>query len=342
VAPVIKSARTFLIAAAALASVATPAAGAFEIHAHRGGTLGAGHAVGYENSLSLFKGAVAISGADVVELDVHVSKDDVPFVMHDATLDRTTDCTGLVTEHTAAELDACNIDLLGSGDQTAVIEGAEHPPVPRLAAVLAWAGSTRTPLNVEINHYPTEPDYDAKPNFAATELDALDASGIPKRRLLIQSFLPSNLDPARARGYRTALITFDFAEANALEAAKAGGYDVLEPQWPLKSPKQFVKEAHAAGKRVIPFTVNTRAGVRDAIRAGADGVITDDPIVARVALRCETAGRRLAAATRRLDAARAAARRAQGPRTARRLEAAQRAHAAAARHRKRACASLDQ
>src|SRR3954468_4670840 len=243
----------------AAAAAATPAAQAVELHAHRGGTLSNGTPVEYENSLSAFKTAPGRRAA-VVELDVHVSSDGVPFAMHDGTLDRTTDCTGAVADHTAAELDACHIDRLGSAG---VFKEAPRStePVPRLAAVLSWAKDAGARLNIEINHYPTEESFDPGPGFVNAELDAIDASGIPKSRILMQSFLPANLDLAKQRGYRTALITFEGANAQALSLAKKGGYDVLEPQWPPKSPSAFVKQAQAAKRQVIPWTIDKRSEV---------------------------------------------------------------------------------
>ena len=97
--------RHLALAAVAFAATA-PSAYAIDLHAHRGGGLEDGTPIAYENSLSAFKGAPG-RGADVVELDVHVSNDGVPFVMHDGTLDRTTDCSGPVADHTAAEIDGC-------------------------------------------------------------------------------------------------------------------------------------------------------------------------------------------------------------------------------------------
>src|SRR5439155_1619698 len=178
--------RQLVLAAAALAAMA-PSAFAIDLHAHRGGGLDNGTPVAFENSLSAFKAAPG-RGADVVELDVHVSNAGVR-------------------------------------------------------------------LNVEINHYPTEPSYDPGPGFVNAELDTIDASGIPKSQILLQSFLPANLDPARQRGYRTALITFSGANDQALSLAQKGGYEVLEPEWPVENARAFVKNAHAAGREVIPWTI---------------------------------------------------------------------------------------
>src|SRR4051794_17936325 len=296
--------RHLAITAAAIAAAA-PSAQAIDLHAHRGGALANGAPVAYENSLSAFKTAPG-RGARVVELDVHVSKDGVPFVMHDGTLDRTTDCTGAVADHTAAELDACHIDRLGSADVFKEAPGSTEP-VPRLAAVLSWAKDAGARLNIEINHYPTEESFDPGPGFVNAELDTIDASGIPKSRILMQSFLPANLDLAKQRGYRTALITFEGANAQALSLAKKGGYDVLEPQWPVKDARAFVKQAHAAKRQVIPWTIDKRSDVIAAAGAGVDGIITDDLPVARAGLKCFAAEQSLKAARAALKKAKTAA-----------------------------------
>ena len=327
------------LALALLAAAAAPASGAgFEVHAHRGGTLSGGVPKTPENSLTAF-GAAIPAGADVVELDTHVTSDGVPFAMHDGDLDRTTDCTGAVAEHTAAEVDACHVDILGTTDVFTQAPGSTEP-VPRLAAVLDWAKGAGAKLNIELNYYPTERTYGKTPNFVAQVLDAIDASGIPKSRLLIQSFLPSNIDPAKARGFRTAIVTFDFANASAVDTAEKGGYDVVEPQWPVDAA--FVKRAHAAGKRVIPFTVDRREDVMAVRTAGADGVISNDPSVAAAAVRCVDARTKVKQAARSLRAARAAAGRARGTRqrrsAARRVKSAKRKLAKARAAAKRACA----
>jgi glycerophosphoryl diester phosphodiesterase len=277
----------------------------------------------------------------VVELDVHVSEDGVPFVMHDGTLDRTTDCEGPAADASAAKLDSCHVDLLGSTDVFKSAPGSNES-VPRLAEVLRWAIQSGARLNIEINYYPNEPSFDPNSSFVEDELDTIDRSGIPKSQVLMQSFLPSNLDPAEARGYQTALITFQGANAQALSLAQAGGYDVLEPQWPVENAAAFVRQAHAAGRTVVPYTLDTRRQVMDARAAGVDGVITDDLPRAKAALRCYPADVKYKAAKRKLAAAKAAAKRAKGKeakkRAARKVKAAEAALKKARRARARACA----
>lgn len=75
-----------------------------EIIAHRGG-----EDVGPEHTLKTLRKAIKL-GADAVEVDVRFTKDDVPVLMHDTTLDRTTDCDGRVREYTRRELRDCDVD----------------------------------------------------------------------------------------------------------------------------------------------------------------------------------------------------------------------------------------
>lgn len=332
--------RLALLLACLASAAAAPAADALDIHAHRGGTLSYGKPVRFENSLSAFRSA-PFRRADVVELDVHVSKDGVPFVMHDGTLERTTDCTGPVADHTAAELDKCHIVILGTNDVFKRVP-ASTERVPRLAAVLRWAKPRGVRLNVEINHYPNEPSFDPTDRFVTAELDTIDASGIPKKQILLQSFLPDNLTPAKQRGYRTALITFAGAQGQAIALAQQGGFEVLEPQWPVQDAAAFVKRAHEAGKRVVPFTLDKPADVVAARAAGVDGIITDDPPLAVSALRCDDADRVLRAALKRYKAAQAALKHAKKPMDKKRARARVKAEgkklAKAKRARAKACA----
>jgi glycerophosphoryl diester phosphodiesterase len=244
-----------------------------------------------------------------------------------------------VADQTARQVGKCHIDIVGTNDAFRRAPGSKER-VPRLAAVLRWAKKRGARLNVEINHYPTEPSFDPTSRFVTAELDAIAASHIPKRLILIQSFLPANLAPARKRGYRTALITFSGSNGQALAIARSEGIPVIEPQWPVD--RAFVKRAHAAGRKVIPYTLGKRSELRAAAAAGVDGVISDDPTRARRTLRCFGAGRRYRAARRELAAAQRALKNAKDPaakrRAAARVKTAQRKVGKTRRVRRRACA----
>ena len=266
----------------ALALPAPAALAAAEIHAHRGGTLAEGVPVTPENSMTAFRNAVAIE-ADVVELDTKLTKDGVPVIMHDATLDRTTTCSGPVNARTAAELGSCFIDILGTTANFVPVPGATEP-IPTLAEVLEWANAEGVRLNLEIKNAPTDADFDLTPRFATAVLDAVEASGIPKSQVLIQSFWPLNLDFAQLRGFDTSLLTLGPLNEGGILYGTARLYDWVSPQWPPLEPSTYVTLAHTLGKKITPYTLNTAATIGAAGAAGVDAVITDDPPLAQQVL----------------------------------------------------------
>ena len=276
------SVRLALVAIASVLALVPPAQAAVEIQAHRGGPIEAGTAVQPEDSQPAFDRSDSI-GADVVELDAKLSSDRVAFVIHDATLDRTTDCTGQVAQKTAAELAQCRVDTIGTDSKIKQVTGSTVAP-PKLADVLAWAKANRVRLNLEIKNQPTDPDYDPTPGFATAIIDTVTASGIARDQVLIQSFWPPNIDIAEAAGYRTALLTLQGSQNGAIESAQARGYDVISPAWPIPSAADFVRRAHAAKKQVIPYTFNGVDDVVAAMDAGVDAVITNDVILAQRAI----------------------------------------------------------
>ncbi|MGI8727458.1 MAG: glycerophosphodiester phosphodiesterase, partial [Solirubrobacterales bacterium] len=103
---------------ASLLVFSTAATASPYIHAHRGGPLvsegGSQGPALPEETL----GTLARRAADgyVLEIDVKLTAEQVPVVIHDASLDRTTDCEGNVASFTAAQLrDQCEVDVAGTG-----------------------------------------------------------------------------------------------------------------------------------------------------------------------------------------------------------------------------------
>lgn len=270
--------------AIACVALALPAgASAVEIHAHRGGTLENGMAVTPENSMTAFQHAAADLHADVIELDAKVTSDGVPVVMHDATLDRTTDCSGQVRAHSAEQVLACRIDTLGTADRLVPFPSStEH--VPSLAAVLTWAGGAGVRLNLEIKNPPIDPDFDPTPAFATAVLDAVDASGINTADVLIQSFWPVDLRHAELRGYETSLLTLSPLNEPGTAFATAAGHEWVSPQWPPLTGTQYVELAHLLGRKVVPFTLDQAGPIGDAADAGVDAIITNDVVLAQQVL----------------------------------------------------------
>ena len=139
-------------------------------------------------------------------------------------------------------------------------------------------------VNLEIKNVPSDPDYDSTPAYANRVMDAVIASRIPRGQLIIQSFVPANLDVAvqRLPGVATSLLSLQAINEAYLQAAFDKDYDIISPEWPVSA--DYVRRAHGNGLDVIPFTLDTAADVRAARAAKVDELITDDPIMAAGAM----------------------------------------------------------
>ena len=140
-------------------------------------------------------------------------------------------------------------------------------------------------MSLEIKNVPTDGDWDPTPAFANRVMDVVIASRFPKRRLIIQSFVPANLDVARRRmpGVATSFLTLAGFNDGGLEQAAQRHDRWISPQWPVSAA--YVRRAHRAKLKVVPYTVDAARDVRRAARTGVDAIITDDPAMARRALR---------------------------------------------------------
>lgn len=229
-----------------------------------------------ENTMPAFRNA-SRSGF-VLEMDVKLTSDRVPVVIHDATLDRTTPCTGQVASKTLAQVRGCRTDVLGSDSVTRRVAPGE--PIPTLAEALAFAKHEGAFVNLEIKNQPTDPDFDPGSGFADTVMAAVVGSGISKARVIVQSFWPPNLTAAKARlpGVETSLLTLAQTNDGGPAFAQANGYQWVSPAWPVTPA--YVAGAKARGLRVVPYTLNEAAEFRASRAAGVDALITDDPVLA--------------------------------------------------------------
>ena len=277
--------RLLALAVIAIAAAAPPAAAALpQIHAHRGGTVTKGTATYGEESLASYKHAAR--NGFVLEVDAKLTEDGVPVAVHDATLDRTTNCTGEVRTFTLAELAGCQTDVLGSPGSPLPTRpaGAYPAPIITVERLLRFARRTGSVVNLEIKNVPTDPDYDTTSAYANKVMDAVIASRIPRRQLIIQSFIPANLEVARQRmpGVATSLLSLQSLNEIFLQSAADADYTFISPEWPVTP--DYVQRAHGLGLDVAPFTLDAAADVRAARQADVDAVITDDPLMAGRAL----------------------------------------------------------
>jgi glycerophosphoryl diester phosphodiesterase len=232
----------------------------FTILAHRGASLQAP-----ENTLAAFRAARAV-GADGIELDVHLSADGVPVVIHDETLERTTDGRGRVDERTLIQL-----QQLDAGSWFDPAFAGE--PLPTLEQVLDWAGD-RLRLNVEIK-------------AAAAGRAVLDLlAGFPRARVLVSSFDHALLAALHEREPRLPLgflVDTPFWR-RALARAAACRAASLHPRVDLVS-RPLLTACRRAGQAVYPWTVDAPEPARRLRSLGVAGLFTNDPAGLARALR---------------------------------------------------------
>lgn len=293
---IISSARAVRAALCALCLcgvAAAPASAALPIHAHRGGPYAEGAPVYPEQTLPAFRNAARRGW--VLEVDAKLTRDRVPLAIHDATLDRTTVCSGELRDRTARQIRRrCPSDVLGSPPSGVPGFDAGLPwrfsarrvRVPTLGEVLRLARRRGAHVNLELKNIPTDSDFDPSDGYAQAVVRAVRASGLPRRLLMVQSFWPPNLEVARRSlpGVRTALLTLQGMNPAGPPFAAASGYSAVAPQYGADFAA-VARSAGALGLEAVPWTLNDAGSVAAAGAQGADAVITDDPPMAERALR---------------------------------------------------------
>jgi glycerophosphoryl diester phosphodiesterase len=224
---------------------------------HRGAL---GHAP--ENTMASFEKGVEC-GADVLELDVHLTADGELAVIHDDDVSRTTDGRGAVREMTLAEL-----KRLDAGGWFGGHYRGER--VPSLADVLAWAHG-RVELLVEIKGGPLPaPGIEEKVVVAVRDHRMLD------QVMVISFHHPSvkrvkELDPLLATG-----ILYSGRLVDTVGAAHAARADSVRAGWGYWTA-ELVEEVRAAGLVAHAWNANDEARMEYLVKLGVDSIGSDYP-----------------------------------------------------------------
>ncbi len=235
--------------------------------AHRGASAEAP-----ENTLPAFEAAVQ-RGADAFELDVRLTADGAPVVIHDETLDRTTDRKGLVRAHTLAELRSVDAGAKFTPDQGRSFphRGGEAR-IPSLGEVL-WA-FPRMPVLLEIK----EPEAQEAVRRVLLQEDASERCVVASEdRAALRAFEEAPF----ARGASGAEISALYWAALLRRRLPPVGYRLLsvpERYRGLTVPtRRFVAAAGALGCPVHVWTVDRPAGARRLWHTGVAGIVTNAP-----------------------------------------------------------------
>ncbi len=198
-----------------------------------------------ENTMAAFRSAADI-GARMIELDVHLSKDGQAVVMHDETLDRTTNGHGAIADFTVAQLAGYEA---GSGER-----------IPLLGEVLTLPIA----INVEI-----------KSTAAAREVVRLVAG---RSDIVVSSFDFSALEVVRAEAPDLPIAYLCTANngADALSHARAAKAFSLNPPRSIVTA-DLLNRAHEAGLKVWSYTINDELEAKRLFALGLDALFTDNP-----------------------------------------------------------------
>ncbi|MCH8197297.1 MAG: hypothetical protein IH904_04355, partial [Proteobacteria bacterium] len=235
------------------------------VAAHRGGA-----ALWAENSITAFRGAIGL-GVDLIEFDVHPTRDGKIVVIHDPTLGRTTTGAGAVADHQWSELEKPRLK-----------EGG-HDRIPLFDEVIELIKPTPLGLRMEIK---TRADATPYPGLEAMLAERLEATGMLDRTI-VTSFAWETLktfgDLAKPAGF-IALVRRDILiEAGGIEAAgkmvRAGGF--AEMGAPISClGADSVARSRDIGLGLGAYGVKKPGDIENALKWGVNVFTTDRPDLA--------------------------------------------------------------
>jgi glycerophosphoryl diester phosphodiesterase len=236
--------------------------------AHRGASLAFP-----ENTLPAFEAAIA-AGADLIELDVRLTRDGLPVVSHDGWLGSPGEGP-FIHQMTLVEIRRLDGP---SGD------------IPTLGDVLDLVAE-RVGIDLEVKNLPDEPSFDSPDeSVASAVVDALDRLDEPVRRsMLVSSFNWLSIEHVRAIApdVATGFLTWPSIDPHAAIAyARERGHQFVLPQvyGLTEAGPDAIRAAHGAGLRIGTWVVDRPEDIERMLAWGVDAVITNDP-AAGVAVR---------------------------------------------------------
>ncbi len=244
----------------------------FMVIAHQGG-----EDLRPSNTLPAFANAVAL-GVDVLEMDIHLTADGEIVVMHDATVDRTTDGSGAIKEMTMAEIKA-----LDAGDYWTDDDGRTYPYRGQGIAVPTLRGALEAfpdmPMNIEIKQ--------KEPPMVEPFCALIREYGMADQ-VLVASFHPEAMMAFRETcpEVATSMVEDEIRPFFALNLAFLGGVYPF-PAEAMQVPEysgnlhvvtpRFVRAAQRQNVAVHVWTVNDPADMQRMLDVGVNGIITDRP-----------------------------------------------------------------
>lgn len=221
-----------------------------------------------ENTMLAFRKAEE-AGADEIELDVQLTKDGTVVVIHDEKIDRTTDGTGLVKDHTYEELKAFNAAVLFP-----TVTDFQH--IPTFEEYCAWVATTKLTTNIEIK---TGRFY--YEDIEKKTVEIIRRYGLEKR-VMFSSFNHLSLLKAKEQlpEAECGALLSDAGMGNAGYYCHSCGFECYHPGFAGLTP-EIVDSCKKYGIKMNVWTVNSMDQLEKLEEWGCDGVITNYPQVCR-------------------------------------------------------------
>ena len=242
-----------------------------EMIAHRGGALEAP-----ENTLIAFEGALKVSTHFILEMDIHLTKDEHLAVIHDDTVDRTTNGKGAVSEMTLEELQKLDAGWHYQNDKEEYIYRSQGIQIPSLRQVLERYPRQRMIIELKsLSTKAAQKFIDVIEEFKAFEHIAL-ASYSHQAIDYMRSKRDWTFVATPTEIYKSLILLNMFLEP--IDPMNPDIYCIPEVSMfiPILS-KRLLKELHRREKPVFIWTVNEQEDMERFIELGVDGIITDRP-----------------------------------------------------------------
>jgi glycerophosphoryl diester phosphodiesterase len=245
-----------------------------EVHGHRGA-----RSVLPENTIPAFLHAIE-AGADVIELDLAVTKDDVLVVSHDPHINPLI-CTGPEEKPLIRDLTLEQVKQYDCGSKTNPAfprqKAVPGTRIPTLDEVLALAPKGDFRFNIETKISPKAPELTAPPDKFAQLISLALTKHKLEPRAIVQSFDFRTLHEMKklSPGVPVAAL-YQGPPKDFVAIAKEARAEIVAPHFSLVTREQ-VDAAHKAGLKVVPWTPNEPQQWAALIKAGVDAIITDDP-----------------------------------------------------------------
>lgn len=243
------------------------------VFAHRGGAK-----LAPENTMAAFERGLSF-GIDGIECDTHISRDGVPVLIHDRTLDRTTNARGEVSARTADELAGVDAGSRFTSSGRYPYRG-QGIGVPRLEDVLRSFPNARVIVEMK----------QGEPALARAVIDVVRRTSAADR-VCVGSFYQQGLDIVRTEEPAIATSASEYeARWTLYRSWCLWPFGRVRPYQAFQVPQRagrlrvisrgFVRQAHNDGARVDVWVVDSPDDITRLFDCGVDGVISDRPDIA--------------------------------------------------------------